>query len=139
MVLNVQQPPATLRANDTQGEQETVEIAVTRLLLKSYYDIVRKNIQDLVPKAIMHFLVCHRPLLTFKLIINATSNEPGYLFKHFMIACLLAELHSSLRRGFFCSFSYLGSAIYAWVCTLSHLWILPCLDLSLVWYNRSIT
>lgn len=56
--MNVEQPPATLRASDAQGEQETLEIAVTRLLLKSYYDIVRKNIQDLVPKAIMHFLVC---------------------------------------------------------------------------------
>lgn len=46
-----------LRANDAQTEQEYVEIAVTRLLLKSYYNIVRKNIQDSVPKAIMHFLV----------------------------------------------------------------------------------
>lgn len=58
-VGNVMQPPAVLRANDALGEQETVEIAVTRLLLKSYYDIVRKNVQDLVPKAIMHFLVSH--------------------------------------------------------------------------------
>jgi dynamin 1-like protein len=57
--IQLREPPATLRANDTHGEQETVEIAVTRLLLKSYYDIVRKNIQDLVPKAIMHFLVNH--------------------------------------------------------------------------------
>ncbi|CAK9157403.1 unnamed protein product [Ilex paraguariensis] len=32
---------------------------VTKLLLASYYDIVRKNIQDLVPKAVMHFLVNH--------------------------------------------------------------------------------
>jgi dynamin 1-like protein len=46
-----------LRSTDAQTEQETLEIAVTRLLLKSYYDIVRKNIQDAVPKAIMHFLV----------------------------------------------------------------------------------
>ena len=58
-VGNVMQPPAVLRANDALGEQETVEIAVTRLLLKSYYDIVRKNVQDLVPKAIMHFLVSY--------------------------------------------------------------------------------
>ncbi|XP_024363019.1 dynamin-related protein 3A [Physcomitrium patens] len=57
--IQLREPPATLRASDAQGEQESVEIAVTRLLLKSYYDIVRKNIQDLVPKAIMHFLVNH--------------------------------------------------------------------------------
>lgn len=34
-----------------------MEIAITKLLLKSYYDIVRKNVEDSVPKAIMHFLV----------------------------------------------------------------------------------
>ncbi|GAV90560.1 Dynamin_N domain-containing protein/Dynamin_M domain-containing protein/GED domain-containing protein [Cephalotus follicularis] len=38
-------------------ENEAVEISVTKLLVRSYYDIVRKNIQDLVPKTIMHFLV----------------------------------------------------------------------------------
>ena len=61
----VRQPPAVLRANDSQSEQETVEIAVTKLLLKSYYDIVRKNIQDLVPKAIMHFLVSQYAFVSF--------------------------------------------------------------------------
>ncbi|KAH8950520.1 hypothetical protein BDL97_10G090300 [Sphagnum fallax] len=57
--IQLREPPSVLRPNDTQTEQETVEITVTRLLLKSYYDIVRKNIQDSVPKAIMHFLVNH--------------------------------------------------------------------------------
>jgi predicted secreted protein len=55
------QPPLVLRAADAATEQETIEIAVTRVLLKSYYDIVRKNIQDQVPKAIMHFLVRDSP------------------------------------------------------------------------------
>ncbi|KAH0871591.1 hypothetical protein HID58_078613 [Brassica napus] len=52
-------PPAVLRPSETHTEQEDIEIQITKLLLKSYYDIVRKNIEDLVPKAIMHFLVNH--------------------------------------------------------------------------------
>ncbi|XP_024529684.1 dynamin-related protein 3A isoform X1 [Selaginella moellendorffii] len=57
--IRLREPPLVLRASDAQTEQESTEIVVTRLLLKSYYDIVRKNIQDSVPKAIMHFLVNH--------------------------------------------------------------------------------
>lgn len=53
----VHQPPTVLRPSENHSEQEGVEIAVTKLLLKSYYDIVRKNVEDFVPKAIMHFLV----------------------------------------------------------------------------------
>ncbi|KAJ6366401.1 hypothetical protein OIU77_002895 [Salix suchowensis] len=41
------------------SEHESIEIVVTKLLLRSYYDIVRKNIEDSIPKAIMHFLVNH--------------------------------------------------------------------------------
>ncbi|XP_068331884.1 dynamin-related protein 3A-like [Pyrus communis] len=54
--INLREPPSILRPVETT-ENEAAEIIVTKLLLKSYYDIVRKNIQDLVPKAIMHFLV----------------------------------------------------------------------------------
>ncbi|KAF8407298.1 hypothetical protein HHK36_006425 [Tetracentron sinense] len=65
-VIQLREPTSLLRPSETQTEHETVEIIVTKLLLSSYYDIVRKNIQDLVPKAIMHFLVNHtkRDLLT---------------------------------------------------------------------------
>ncbi|CAN8270770.1 unnamed protein product [Cochlearia groenlandica] len=50
-------PPTLLKSSETHTEQEAIEIKITKLLLNSYYDIVRKNIEDLVPKAIMHFLV----------------------------------------------------------------------------------
>ncbi|KAF7127357.1 hypothetical protein RHSIM_Rhsim11G0141700 [Rhododendron simsii] len=54
-----EQPPTILRPSETHSEQESNEIKITKLLLSSYYDIVRKNIEDSVPKAIMHFLVNH--------------------------------------------------------------------------------
>lgn len=55
--IQLKQPPSVLRAADAFTDQESIEISVTRSLIKSYYDIVRKNIQDSVPKAVMHFLV----------------------------------------------------------------------------------
>ncbi|KAK6916200.1 Dynamin, N-terminal [Dillenia turbinata] len=55
----LREPPSILKPPETHSEQEAIEIAVTKLLLRSYYDIVRKNIEDAVPKAIMHFLVNH--------------------------------------------------------------------------------
>ncbi|KAL0454344.1 UNVERIFIED_CONTAM: Dynamin-related protein 3A [Sesamum latifolium] len=45
--------------DSSERDQEAIEITVTKLLLRSYYDIVRKNIEDSIPKAIMHFLVNH--------------------------------------------------------------------------------
>ncbi|XP_077233950.1 dynamin-related protein 3A-like [Tasmannia lanceolata] len=58
-MIHLKEPPSILRPSETHTEQEAVEITVTKLLLRSYYDIVRKNIEDSVPKAIMHFLVNH--------------------------------------------------------------------------------
>ncbi|XP_039120893.1 dynamin-related protein 3A-like isoform X1 [Dioscorea cayenensis subsp. rotundata] len=57
--IQLKEPPVVLKMSENQTEQEAVEVAITKLLLKSYYDIVRKNIEDSVPKAIMHFLVNH--------------------------------------------------------------------------------
>ncbi|KAH1236290.1 Dynamin-related protein 3A [Glycine max] len=54
--IHLREPPSVLRPLESNSETEAVEITVTKLLLKSYYDIVRKNVEDLVPKAIMHFL-----------------------------------------------------------------------------------
>ncbi|KAJ7968317.1 Dynamin-related 3A-like protein [Quillaja saponaria] len=56
-MIQLKEPPTVLRPSDSNSETEAVEIAVTKLLLRSYYDIARKNIEDLVPKVIMHFLV----------------------------------------------------------------------------------
>ncbi|KAG8364162.1 hypothetical protein BUALT_Bualt19G0098300 [Buddleja alternifolia] len=58
-MIHLREPPSVLRPSETHSEDEAIEIAVIKLLLRSYYDIVRKNIEDFVPKAIMHFLVNH--------------------------------------------------------------------------------
>ncbi|OMO63477.1 hypothetical protein COLO4_32409 [Corchorus olitorius] len=58
-MIHLREPPAVLRPSEDRSEAEAIEIAITKLLLRSYYDIVRKNIEDSVPKAIMHFLVNH--------------------------------------------------------------------------------
>ncbi|KAL8264691.1 hypothetical protein R6Q59_022821 [Mikania micrantha] len=58
-MIHLREPPTVLRPSDANSDQEAIEIHVTKSLLRSYYDIVRKNIEDYVPKAIMHFLVNH--------------------------------------------------------------------------------
>ncbi|CAN4111980.1 unnamed protein product [Withania somnifera] len=58
-MIHLREPPSVLKPSETHSDQETIEIAITKLLLRSYYDVVRKNVEDSVPKAIMHFLVNH--------------------------------------------------------------------------------
>ncbi|KAJ1679262.1 Dynamin- GTPase protein [Spiromyces aspiralis] len=41
----------------TVEERDEIEVTLIRSLITSYFNIVRKTIQDLVPKAIMHLLV----------------------------------------------------------------------------------
>jgi dynamin 1-like protein len=50
-------PPPTLKASGTLSEKETQEVEVIKLLITSYYSIVRRTMIDMVPKAIMLTLV----------------------------------------------------------------------------------
>lgn len=63
-------PPIVLRPSGGCSDQEIIEIAVIKLLLRSYYDIVRNNIKDLVPKSIMHFLVMYSFLQPLSIIMS---------------------------------------------------------------------
>jgi replication fork clamp-binding protein CrfC len=50
-------PPPTLKASGTLSEREGVEVEVIKLLINSYYNIVKRTMIDMVPKAIMLNLV----------------------------------------------------------------------------------
>ena len=47
----------TIRVPPGVSEQEEVQVQVTRVLVESYFSLVRASLQDSVPKAVMHFLV----------------------------------------------------------------------------------
>ncbi|KAI9482688.1 MAG: Dynamin central region-domain-containing protein [Benjaminiella poitrasii] len=52
-------PPATLKAMGALSEREFMETEVIKLLIQSYYNIVKRTMIDMVPKAIMLNLVNH--------------------------------------------------------------------------------
>ncbi|KAF7555967.1 hypothetical protein G7046_g6426 [Stylonectria norvegica] len=50
-------PPPTLKASGTLSERENIEVEVIKLLIASYYSIVKRTMVDMVPKAVMLNLV----------------------------------------------------------------------------------
>lgn len=56
LLRSVSSIPATTSSR-TLSEKEKRDCDVIERLIKSYFYIIRKSIQDTVPKAIMHFLV----------------------------------------------------------------------------------
>lgn len=80
----------TLTRKLSPREQRDCE--VIERLIKSYYYIIRKNIQDTVPKAIMHFLVNY-------VKDNLQSELVTHLYKHDQFDNLLSESeHIAIRR-----------------------------------------
>ncbi|KAI9807103.1 MAG: vacuolar protein sorting-associated protein 1 [Sarcosagium campestre] len=53
----MQAPPPSLKASGTLSERENIEVEVIKLLISSYYNIVKRTLVDMVPKAVMFTLV----------------------------------------------------------------------------------
>lgn len=51
------QVPSVIKTSDDLNSKEKFETELIRELLISYFNIVKKNVKDTVPKSIMHFLV----------------------------------------------------------------------------------
>ncbi|CAH6719209.1 vacuolar protein sorting-associated protein 1 [[Candida] jaroonii] len=54
---SMEAPPPILRATGTMTERETMETEVIKLLISSYYNIVKRTVSDVIPKAIMLKLI----------------------------------------------------------------------------------
>ncbi|EEE60872.1 hypothetical protein OsJ_14527 [Oryza sativa Japonica Group] len=74
-IIQLREPPITLKPSENQPAQDATEVAIVKLLIKSYYDIVRKSIEDAVPKAIMHFLVNHTKRELHNVLIRKLYRE----------------------------------------------------------------
>eukprot|EP00033_Pygsuia_biforma_P001892 GCRY01002113.1.p1 GENE.GCRY01002113.1~~GCRY01002113.1.p1 ORF type:complete len:785 (-),score=217.21 GCRY01002113.1:1050-3404(-) len=57
--IHLEQIPDNLCASPAHNDKELMEIELIKSLLESYFNIVRKHIQDAVPKAVMHLMVNH--------------------------------------------------------------------------------
>ncbi|XP_068442519.1 dynamin-1-like protein isoform X2 [Clinocottus analis] len=85
-LLDVPVPVARKLSSREQRDCEVIE-----RLIKSYFLIVRKNIQDSVPKAVMHFLVNH--------VKDSLQSElVGQLYKSGLLNNLLTESEDMAQR-----------------------------------------
>ncbi|CAB1412346.1 unnamed protein product [Pleuronectes platessa] len=85
-LLDVPVPAARKLSSREQRDCEVIE-----RLIKSYFLIVRKNIQDSVPKAVMHFLVNH--------VKDSLQSElVGQLYKSGLLNDLLTESEDMAQR-----------------------------------------
>ncbi|KAM4572711.1 dynamin-1-like protein isoform 2-T2 [Odontesthes bonariensis] len=87
--VNLLDVPVPVSRKLSAREQRDCE--VIERLIKSYFLIVRKNIQDSVPKAVMHFLVNHvKDCLQSELV--------GQLYKTTLLKDLLTESEDMAQR-----------------------------------------
>ncbi|ODV82830.1 hypothetical protein CANARDRAFT_30549 [[Candida] arabinofermentans NRRL YB-2248] len=56
-LVAMEAPPNVLKASGTMTDRETQETEVIKLLIMSYFNIVKKTIADLIPKAVMLKLI----------------------------------------------------------------------------------
>lgn len=69
-------PPPVLRATGTMTERETMETEVIKLLITSYYNIVKRTVADVVPKAVMLKLIVRLKEEIQKVLLEKLYNSP---------------------------------------------------------------
>lgn len=62
--------PGIIKVNDNPKLREQTETDMIKRLIVSYFNVVKKNINDLVPKTIVTFLVNHCRNSCEKILVN---------------------------------------------------------------------
>jgi dynamin 1-like protein len=86
------QVPDTMRQTDSPiTDREKIEMEIIKSLIESYFNIVRKNFIDMVPKTIMYFLVNH--------VRDAMQNElVAELYRDVELPMLMKEADDVAQR-----------------------------------------
>eukprot|EP00944_MAST-04C_sp_MAST-4C-sp1_P001880 g1880.t1 len=95
-LVKLPQMPSSVRQPDIMSERERMEVDIIKSLIASYFSIVRKNIGDLVPKTIMHFLVNYAKE-------HVQSNLVQRLYRDSSLDELLKETDTVAQRRKNCS------------------------------------
>ncbi|KAI8049226.1 Dynamin central region-domain-containing protein [Syncephalis plumigaleata] len=89
--LTMEAPPPMLKASGNLSEREFVETEVIKLLIQSYFNIVRRTMIDMVPKAIMLNLVAFAKESMQKELLQE-------LYKRDVLDELLQESDQTIQR-----------------------------------------
>mmetsp|Transcript_16093 Transcript_16093/g.30405 ORF Transcript_16093/g.30405 Transcript_16093/m.30405 type:complete len:810 (+) Transcript_16093:287-2716(+) len=91
-IVQLPQVPDTMRQTDAPiTDRERVEMEIIKSLIDSYFNIVRKNFIDMVPKTIMYFLVNH--------VRDAMQNElVSELYRETELPSLMKEADDVAQR-----------------------------------------
>ncbi|CUM46314.1 Vacuolar protein sorting-associated protein 1 [Debaryomyces fabryi] len=73
---SMEAPPPVLRATGSMTERETMETEVIKLLISSYFNIVKRTVADVVPKAIMLKLIERSKEEIQKELLEKLYNSP---------------------------------------------------------------
>ncbi|QPG73883.1 vacuolar protein sorting-associated protein 1 [Brettanomyces nanus] len=74
-LVAMEAPPNVLRASGQMTERETQETEVIKLLIQSYFNIVKKNVADIIPKAIMLKLIQQSKNEIQKVLLESLYNN----------------------------------------------------------------
>ncbi len=91
-IVQLPQVPDTMRQTDSPiTDREKIEMEIIKSLIESYFNIVRKNFIDMVPKTIMYFLVNH--------VRDAMQNElVAELYRDVELPSLMKEADDVAQR-----------------------------------------